>query len=48
MNVDNSRENKIGLELKSILGRRAHDRHSNLFYDYDEKILYIAGTNLVI
>lgn len=32
----------------SIIGRKAFNRRNNLFYDYDERLIYIAGCNLII
>ena len=34
--------------LENIIGRKAFHERNNLFYDYDERIVYIAGCNLVI
>ena len=30
-----------------MLGRRAYTRRNNLFYDYDERIIYVASTQIV-
>lgn len=32
----------------NIIGRKAYNRLNNLFYDYNENIIYLAGCNLVI
>lgn len=32
----------------NIIGRKAFNRHSNLFYDFDERLIYISGCNLVL
>lgn len=32
----------------NIVGRQAYNRHSNLFYDFDERLVYISGCNLVL
>ncbi len=34
--------------MQNIIGRKAYNRLNNLFYDYDEKILYLGGCNLII
>ncbi len=47
-NIEDTRPSKIELKLNNIIGRKAYNRHQNLFYDYNEKILYLAGCNLVI
>ena len=47
-NTEDSKEPKVELELVNMIGRKAHTRHNNVFYDYDDKILYLAGCNLVI
>jgi len=36
------------LKLINIIGRTAFSRHSNLFYDFEERLIYISGCNLVI
>jgi len=36
------------LKLSRIIGRKAFNRRNNLFYDFDERLLYIAGSNLII
>jgi len=38
----------IELELRNIIGRKAYNRLNNLFYDYEENIIYLAGSNLII
>jgi hypothetical protein len=37
--IQNSIEDpqRIQLKLKNIIGRNAYSRHSNLFYDFDER-----------
>jgi len=47
-NVDDTKNPEVELKLQSIIGRKAFDRRNNLFYDYDERLIYIAGCNLVI
>ena len=32
---------------EAVIGRRAFNRRNNLFYDYDERIIYIASTQIV-
>lgn len=46
--MDTSKSPFCDLYLTNILGRRAFDSTSNLFYDYDDRIIYIAGCNFVI
>lgn len=36
------------LKLVNIIGRTAFCRHSNLFYDFEERLIYVSGCNLVI
>ena len=38
----------MSLVLENIIGRKAYNKLNNLFYDYDENIIYLAGCNLVI
>ena len=38
----------IRLELVNSIGRKAHNRLNNLFYDFNENIIYIDGCNLVV
>ncbi|CAD8183513.1 unnamed protein product [Paramecium pentaurelia] len=47
-NVDDTKQPEVELKLESIIGRRAFTRRNNLFYDYDERLIYVAGCNLVI
>ena len=50
-NVEEGRERKdmpTELKLINIIGRKAFTRHSNLFYDFEERLIYISGCNLVI
>ncbi|KAL4497254.1 hypothetical protein ABPG72_011189 [Tetrahymena utriculariae] len=46
--VDEDKDRESELKLINIIGRKAHNRHQNLFYDFDERFIYIAGNNLVI
>lgn len=46
--MDDTKNPEVELKLQSIIGRKAFDRRNNLFYDYDERLIYIAGCNLVI
>ncbi len=34
--------------LENIIGRKAYNSRNNLFYDYDERAIYISGCNLII
>lgn len=34
--------------LQNIIGRKAFNSRNNLFYDYDDRVIYISGANLVI
>lgn len=47
-NVDDTKIPEVELRLKSIIGRKAFNRRNNLFYDFDERLIYIAGCNLII
>ena len=47
-NIEDTKEAPVELQLNNIIGRKAYNRLNNLFYDYDENILYLAGCNLVI
>lgn len=47
-NVDDTKLPEVELKLQSIIGRKAFNRRNNLFYDYDERLIYIAGCNLII
>ena len=47
-NVDDTKVPEVELKLKSIIGRKAFNRRNNLFYDYDERLIYIAGCNLIL
>ena len=47
-NVDDTKSPEVELRLQSIIGRKAYNRRNNLFYDYDERLIYIAGCNLII
>jgi hypothetical protein len=47
-NVDDTRPPEVELRLQSIIGRKSYNRRNNLFYDFDERLLYIAGCNLII
>lgn len=47
-NVDNINIPEVELKLKYIIGRKAFNRRNNLFYDFDERLIYIAGCNLII
>ena len=40
-------EPEIELELETVIGRKAFDRKNNLYYDFDERIIYSMG-NLII
>ena len=47
-NVDDTRQPEVELKLTSIIGRKAFGRRNNLFYDYDERLIYFAGCNLIV
>ena len=47
-NIDDTRQPEVELKLSRIIGRKAFNRRNNLFYDFDERLLYIAGSNLII
>ncbi|EGR31153.1 hypothetical protein IMG5_116830 [Ichthyophthirius multifiliis] len=47
-NIDKEHNTSPCLQLINIIGRKAHNRHQNLFYDFDERFIYIAGSNLII
>jgi hypothetical protein len=47
-NVDDTRYPEVELKLQNIIGRKANTRRNNLFYDFDERLLYLAGCNLII
>ena len=47
-NTDEIEEPEIELQLEAIIGRKAYDRRNNLFYDFDEKIIYSAGNMIVM
>lgn len=47
-NVDDTKQPEVELKLTSIIGRKAYNRRNNLFYDFDERLVYVAGCNLVI
>ena len=34
--------------MVNIIGRIAHNKRNNLYYDYDERIIYTSGCNLII
>jgi hypothetical protein len=38
----------ITLKLLNSVGRKAFNRLNNLFYDFNENIIYIDGCNLII
>jgi hypothetical protein len=38
----------VELKLITIIGRKAYNRRNNLLYDYDERLIYLAGCNLII
>ena len=40
-------EKNIELRLEACIGRRARDRRNNLKYDSEDRIVYIAGNNLI-
>jgi hypothetical protein len=46
--VESNQESDYELKLKNIIGRKAFKSRKNLLYDYEERIIYIAGCNLVI
>ncbi|KAL4455920.1 hypothetical protein ABPG73_008674 [Tetrahymena malaccensis] len=46
--IEDTKESPVELKLSNIIGRKSFNRYNNLFYDYDENILYLAGCNLVI
>jgi hypothetical protein len=47
-NMETLKKSPTNLELVNIIGRKAFTRHSNLFYDFDERLVYVSGCNLVI
>ena len=47
-NVDDTKCPEVELQLQSIIGRKAYNRRNNLFYDYDERLIYITGCNFII
>jgi len=47
-NIDDTKESNVNLVLENIIGRKAYNKLNNLFYDFDENIVYLAGCNLVI
>lgn len=47
-NVDDTKIPDVELKLQSIIGRKGFNRRNNLFYDSDERLIYIAGCNLII
>lgn len=47
-NIDDTKPPEVELKLQSIIGRKSFNRRNNLFYDYDERLIYVAGCNLVI
>jgi hypothetical protein len=46
--VDDTKSPEVELKLQAIIGRKAYNRRNNLFYDFDERLVYIAGCNLII
>lgn len=47
-NLDDTAEPEISLELDAVIGRKAFNRRNNLYYDFYERIIYSAGTLLVM
>ena len=47
-NIEDTKESNVNLVLENIIGRKAYNKLNNLFYDFDENIVYLAGCNLVI
>jgi hypothetical protein len=47
-NIEDTKDSIVSLTLENIIGRKAYNKLNNLFYDYDENIIYLAGCNLVI
>lgn len=41
-------EKSLDMKLEASVGRRARDRRNNLFYDCEDRIVYITGNNFVI
>jgi len=39
-NIEDSKESRVNLVLENIIGRKACNKSNNLFYDYDENIVY--------
>ena len=48
MQVDEAGIPDYEIEMKGIIGRKAFSCRSNLFYDFDEMVIYTAGCNFVI
>ncbi len=46
--VDDSVKPEKELILQNIIGRKAFNYRNNLFYDYDDRAVYLSGANLVI
>lgn len=36
------------IEMTGVIGRKAFGARQNLFYDFDERVIYITGCNFVI
>ena len=48
MQVDEADTPDYEIEMSGIIGRRAFTARTNLFYDFDERVIYTAGCNFVI
>ena len=48
MQVDEADTPEYEIEMQGIIGRRAFAARMNLFYDFDERLIYTAGCNFVI
>lgn len=46
--IDDREEPEMEITLQNCIGRKAFNSRNNLFYDFDERIIYIAGCNLII
>ena len=48
MQVDEAGTPDYEIEMQGIIGRKAFGARTNLFYDFDERVIYTAGCNFVI
>ena len=46
-NIEEADQISYDLSLKAIIGRKAFTRRNNLFYDYDDNIIYFASTQVI-